>query len=299
LQGSPSNVFGIVLVIGAYFLFAMQDAVIKLLVADLAVPQILFVRSLVILLICTVLDRSTPLCALRSPLRLALSLRGVVLFGAWLLYYSSARWLQLAEMMTIYFASPLMVVVLAVPLLGEKVPPVRWAAIAIGFLGVLFACRPTDLDQPLPILMALTAAALWAYAIILIRGLVRAETTFVQMFLTSAMFLLACGMALPWLWVTPDGLQLAGLLLVGLLAGAAQYLLYEGIKHAPASVAAPLEFTALIWAFGLGYLVWGDVPVPAVFVGAGLIMASGLMIILAELRQARLDRPRSVAEPRI
>lgn len=278
---------GIALVMGAYLLFALQDAVIKLLVDEMAVAQILFFRSLIILAFCMIMERPVVARSVASPVRLAMVLRGFILFGAWLCYYTSARWLQLAEMMTLYFASPLLVAVLAVPILGEKVPPARWVAIMAGFGGVLLACRPTELDQPVPVLLALTAAALWAYAIILIRVLAKAESTFVQMFLTSSVFVVGCGLALPWLWRTPGPGDAVMLALVGLLAAGAQYMLYEGIKHAPASVAAPLEFSALIWAFGLGFLIWGDVPVPAVFGGAGLIMLSGVMIVIGELRRAR------------
>ena len=287
LPAKTSKVLGIVLVIGAYFLFAVQDAVIKLLVTDVSVPQILFVRSVVILLFCMLVDRRCVGRSIHSPVKMARFGRGLVLFGAWLFYYSSARSLQLAEMMTIYFASPLIVVLLAVPLLGEKVSASRWAAIAVGFAGVVLACRPTELDQPVPILMALAAAVLWAYGIILIRSLANAESTFVQMFLTSSVFLVGCGLSLPWLWVTPSGTEALLLLLVGLLAAGAQFMLYEGMKHAPASVAAPLEFTALIWAFGLGFLIWGDVPVLAVFAGAALIMLSGLMVVTSEIRRTR------------
>jgi drug/metabolite transporter (DMT)-like permease len=70
--------------------------------------------------------------------------------------------------------------------------------------------------------------------------------------------------------------------LVGLFGGAAQFMLFEGMKRAAASVIAPFEYTSLIWSFALGYLIWGDIPRPEVFVGAALIALAGLIIIGSE-----------------
>jgi drug/metabolite transporter (DMT)-like permease len=252
---------------------------VKLLVAGLPAVQVLFARSAVILACSVLADRRTPVRALRSPARGALLGRGLVLLAAWLCYYSAARHLQLAELVTIYYASPL---------LGERVPWPRWAALLVGFSGVLLACRPGDLrGQPRPIGLDLLAAALWAYAVVLIRRLARHEPTLVQMLLAASVFLVACGAALPWLWQAPGGTQLGLLLLVGLLGAGGQFLLYEGIKRAPATVAAPLEFTGLAWSFCLGFLVWGDIPDPAVFAGAGLILASGCLVVAGEWRDPR------------
>ena len=98
--------------------------------------------------------------ALVSPMRFRLLLRSVVIVIAWAFYYTAARYLQLAELVTIYFSSPLLVAVLAPLILKEQVPWSRWASVGIGFLGVIIACRPTHLHQPVPILLALTAARL-------------------------------------------------------------------------------------------------------------------------------------------
>ena len=84
--------------------------------------------------------------------------------------------------------------------------------------------------------------------------------------------------------------ELSLLLLVGLLGGIGQFSLFESARNAPASLTAPLEYTALVWAFLLGFLVWGDIPRPGVFLGAALIVAAGLLLLLKE-RQARAARP--------
>jgi drug/metabolite transporter (DMT)-like permease len=84
--------------------------------------------------------------------------------------------------------------------------------------------------------------------------------------------------ALLW-WRMPDGTQFLLLVSVGALGGVAQYVLFEGMKRAPVSIIAPFEYTSLVWAFALGYAIWGDLPRTEVFIGAALIVGAGLLIV--------------------
>jgi drug/metabolite transporter (DMT)-like permease len=279
---------GIALVTTSFATFAFHDAVIKWVVADFSPWQVLFVRSAVILAICLSIGRRrVVLHSFRSPIRNALFARAIGLLLAWLSFYTAAKSLQLAELTTIYFASPLLVAVLAVPILHETVSRMRWLSILVGFAGVLIACRPGDLSHAGAIGLALLAAALWAGSMILIRQIALREPTSVQMMTSSFAFVVMTSTAIPFTWKMPglwDGVMMIG---VGCLGAFAQYLLIEGIRRAPASVVSPLEFTALIWSFVLGYLIWGDVPGWYVFAGAALIMASGALIVAEEWRKAR------------
>jgi drug/metabolite transporter (DMT)-like permease len=292
-QGMTSTVVsGIGFAAVAYFLFSMQDATTKWLVAGFPVPQILFMRSLVIVPFC--LAFAGPRVAVRaavSPVRLQLAWRALVLIGAWACYFTAARELQLAELVTIYFSSPLLVAALAIPLLKERLTWPRWLSLAIGFAGVVIACRPgelgRDLGQALPIALALAASAMWAYTTILIRQVVHAETTAVQMLISNVTFLVVCGALMPWYWQAPTGTQLALMLLVGGFGAAGQFMSTEGIRRAPATVVAPISFSSLLWSFCLGLAIWGDLPSPAVFLGAGLILLSGLLVAGAEWRSLR------------
>jgi len=129
---------GIGLAASAYFLFSLQDASIKWLAAGFSAPQILFMRSVAIVPFCLAIGGPNLIVrAAISPIRLQLVWRSLVLLAAWACYYSAARYLQLAEMTTIYFASPLLVAALAMPILKERVPWSRWLSIAIGFTGVM------------------------------------------------------------------------------------------------------------------------------------------------------------------
>ena len=100
-------------------------------------------------------------------------------------------------------------------------------------------------------------------------------------------FLLLTGATMPWMWIAPD--MEGWLLMVGLgvLSGAGQYLLFEGFRLAPASAIGPCEYTALAWAFLLGYLIWSDVPSESVFLGAGLIVLASVVLVVSEHRRSR------------
>jgi drug/metabolite transporter (DMT)-like permease len=132
----------IALAVVGYFLFSVQDAAVKWLVADHSVWEILLVRSLTITLLCLAIGRA-PLArqVLVSTRKGPLLLRGVVILAAWLCYYRAARDLQLAELVTIYFAAPLMVTALG-DAGEEQVRWQRWAGTGIGFIGVIVAVSP-------------------------------------------------------------------------------------------------------------------------------------------------------------
>ena len=282
---------GIGFSVAGYFLFSLQDATIKWLATGFTAPQMLFMRSVVVVPFCLVLfGPGVAPRALVSPIRFQLLLRSVVIVVAWAFYYTAARYLQLAELVTIYFSSPLLVAALAPVILKERVTWARWACVCIGFAGVIVAVRPTQLHQPVPILLALAAAALWAYTSILIRQVVAAASTPVVMFVSNLTILIICGALMPWLWQRPSWTQLALMLLVGCFGMGGQFMSTEAIRLAPASVVAPISFSSLLWAFVLGLAIWGDVPDVAVFAGAGLILLSGLLVTGAEFWSLRRRR---------
>jgi len=176
------RLMGVLFAIGAYFMFSWQDAAVKWLATSYAVPELLFLRSITIVLLCLALGgRPLLIQAVASRRKLALLFRGAVILAAWLCYYSASRRLQLAEMVTIYFAAPLIITVLSVFLLHEHVRWQRWAATLLGFLGVVVACAPGGVGLSWPVVLVLLAALFWAYSNILVRQISQSETTVVQM----------------------------------------------------------------------------------------------------------------------
>ncbi len=271
---------GILFTGAAYFLFSMQDASIKLLVTGIAVWQIMFVRSITILVASAAIGgRRIFEDSARSPIVRPMLVRSAFTLAAWLCYYNAARYLQLAELTTVYYAAPIIVTVLSVIMLGEKVPMLRWLAVLIGFAGVFIACDPTHLGLSTPVLLVLAAALLWAIAVVLLRKTAMAERTMIQLILNNFYFLVFSAVPALLVWQTPGWEQLLLLISVGALGGVAQYVLFEGMKRAPVSIVAPFEYTSLVWAFALGFAIWGDVPRREVFLGAALIVSAGLLIV--------------------
>lgn len=286
--GRRPTAAGLLLALAAYFLFALHDALVKLLVAKIEAPEILFMRSLTVVVLCLSLGgRGVVTRGLFSPMRGKLLLRAALTFVAWLLYYSSARYLGLAEMITIYFASPLLIAVLAGPLLGERVTALRWTALGIGFVGVLLAARPGGSDPILPALCVGLAAIIWAYAMILMRQISAELRGWDQVFVIALLFLVGCGLTLPFLWKTPSLPDLLLMLGLGFVSTTAQLLLIRSVRFAQASAVAPMEFSGLLWSFVFGYCLFGDIPALGVFFGAGLILLSGAMVVLGEMRGDR------------
>ena len=277
--------------VAAYFLFSGHDAAIKWLVTGapgepaLVVWQVLFARSLFIVVVVLLAGRRRVLeRAILTPEKPRLLFRGAIILLAWLSYYSAARELPLAQLLTLYFAAPIITTILAAPLLGERVPLSRWISVGVGFCGVLVACDPAGLSFSFASVRVLIAAALWGFAIILMRQIARRETSLVQMLYANGGFLIATGIACLVRFVPPDARQVWLLVLVGAAGAAGQFCLFEGAARAPASVMASVEYTALLWAFVLGWAVFHDVPSPPVIAGAALILAAGAWLVFSERR---------------
>jgi drug/metabolite transporter (DMT)-like permease len=285
---------GMALGILSYSFFALHDAMAKGLVLDLPAPQILFIRSIVILAICLLMGRAQLLFDLvRSPNRVLILGRGLLTLAAWVMYYSAGRDLQLAEMTTLYYFAPVLTTILAVIFLREQLTLARVGAASIGFFGVIVAANPAGFSLSLPVIMVLAAALCWAIAMILMRTISRSDSTLVQVFAQNLLHAMVMGMVSIPLWQGMDAWQIALCLGAGLIGGAAQYILVEAARTVPASVLGTVEYGALIWSFVFGYLFWREMPATTVYVGAFLVVAAGLTLAISERRNRReiVDAP--------
>lgn len=282
---SKTVLAGVLSTVAAYFLFSLQDASVKWLVVSMPVIQILFIRSVTILAICVVIGRGQVVRqAIRSPIVKPMLLRTLLLLAAWLSYYNAARTLGLAELTTLYYAAPILITILAVPILKEDVPPVRWIAVVIGFIGVLLATDfiSTGLTLSWPVWLALQAAIFWAISTVLLRKTALSERTIVQMTVSNAMLGGFTGIGLVFYWVPVTSGQFLLAALTGVIAAVGQFAMFEGMRRAPVSILAPFEYTSLVWAFILGFVIWGDIPQHNIIFGAVLIFVAGVTIVLGE-----------------
>ena len=206
--------------------------------------------------------------------------------------FSAVQHLPLTEATAIQFASPLFMTALAALLLHEVVGWRRWAAVAVGFVGVLIMVRPEPGHMNLlGVALALGGALGSAGAMVAIRQITDTERgpTIVFYFTLAGTVLGLVGSAFGW--TMPDRLTLAMLIGAGLVGGVGQLFLTEALRLAPVGVVAPFDYTQLIWATLFGYLVWSELPHLTTVVGALVVAGSGVYILNRELRRFRAADP--------
>ncbi|UEL25655.1 DMT family transporter [Pseudomonas fluorescens] len=281
---------GIALCSLAYAFLALQDAAIKWLVADYSVFTLLFWRSLVVVGACVIAGRMGLLRrACTSVSRRLLIIRGLLSLLAWLLYYTAAKDLTLAEMTTLYFSAPIMVTLLAALILKERASRGQWVALLIGFVGVVIACRPSTMLDPVPIALTLTAALCWALTYIQLRQVDPTTSVLEQMLITNVVFVVCMALTLPWTHTPAPTPAWLGMLAAGLVGGIGQFLLFASFRRATATLLAPFEYTGLIWAFLLSSLIWGTSMDLSLIIGAVLIAVSGTLAMLSARHSESLD----------
>lgn len=201
--------------------------------------------------------------------------------------------MPLADAYAFIFATPLLITVLSVPLLGETVRWRRWSAVVVGFIGVLIMLQPGGDSFDLAAGVALLAASASALSITLVRKLSATETTASIAFYTNAAVVVVMGCLLPIGFVPPTFEDLALMALAGLAGGAAVMFLIAGYRRAQAAVVAPFQYSQMLWGVLLGWLLWGDLPSTAVAMGATIVVGSGLYILYREVVRAE-GRPEPV-----
>ena len=265
--------------------FAIQDAGVKWLSAEIAVLQILFLRSLVGLVF---LSASTSFSGEKISLRVSrpwlVAARSGINILSWVLFFTSLKYLPLATAIALFFSFPIFLALISVPLLGESVGIRRMLAIVVGFAGVLLITNPAS-GLSTPALMMLGAALGWAFVASLTRILGETENTTTLLFYTLLGFAVLLAIPQYWLWRSIEleaYLMIVGVAFFGVIA---QFAVTKAYAIASPSLIAPFEYTALIWSAILGYLVWNDIPDLYAIAGAFLIIASGIYIIHREAIQ--------------
>ncbi len=214
--------------------------------------------------------------------------RAVVGLSGMFCGFSALHRLPLTEATAFSFAAPLFVTALSAPLLREPVDRHGWAAVAVGFLGVLIMIQPQPGHMnPAGASFALVGAVCAAFAMITVREMGRTESGATITFYYSIAGCLVGLAGAPFGWTIPDTATLAGLAVMGLLGGTGQLLLTESLRVAPVGVVAPFDYTQLLWASVLGLVIWGELPRVSTLTGAVVVAASGLYIVLHETRRFR------------
>jgi drug/metabolite transporter (DMT)-like permease len=212
-------------------------------------------------------------------------LRSLLLFGSTLANFLALRQLQLAETSTIGFLTPMFVALMAGPVLGEKVGGARLVAIGVGFLGVLIATRPgTSAFQPIVLVAVAGVVCNSGYALAT-RRLAEHDSARTTLLWTQIAGIGLLTPLLPWVWRMPADLKTWALMAgMGVFASCGHGLLILAHQRAPAPVLTPFNYTQLLWMIVAGAVIFGDRPPATTLIGAGLVVACGLFLVLRERR---------------
>lgn len=281
--------------------FAVQDAITKYLAQNYAVPQILMVRYIFLAVFAMFLARGrgklrNSFRAARPWLQILRSLFIVVEIGVFAL---AIRYLPLADTHALMASCPLIVTALSFFILKEQVGIRRWSAVFVGFVGVIVILRPGFQAVEPAMLIALTAAGLFAVYNILTKIVSRdddPETSLLYMGLVGAAVLSVVG---PFFWVSPDGWDWVLLLVLGLTGTVGHLMLITALEMAPASVLQPFNYLMLVFASIVGFLVFGNVPDGYTVLGAGIVVGSGLYVFYRERQRAAAEKRRVPASGKV
>jgi len=286
---NPRNrLVGIGLMSITFVFFALLDCGAKWLVQTVPVLQVVFLRFFFHAALSTVMlapKIGVRILHTRRPkLQFLRAMFMPIMTG---LNFWALQYLQLAETGAIQFSVPIIIALIAAPLLGERMDGARWAAIGIGFVGVLIIVRPGTAGFHPALILSIINAVLYALFNLMTRQLAAhdsPETT--QLYSSVGATLAIAPFALASWQAPPGALHWALLVGIGLSGGLGHYLLAVAHRHAPASVLAPFLYQQIIWMVLLGYLVFGDVPDAAVAVGAAIVIASGGYLLWRERKRA-------------
>ncbi|ORE93632.1 hypothetical protein ATO13_13181 [Stappia sp. 22II-S9-Z10] len=298
--------FGVTLKILSVISFTIMLTLVKMMGDRIPVGELLFARNIfglipVVAVIAWTghLHDALKTTSIVGHVRRAIA--GMLAMGLW---FAALQHLPLPEATAIVYAAPLLVVVFAVFLLGERVRVYRWSAVGVGLLGVIVILVPqissgfdvADNARSLGAVLALSAAVFMALASVFVRQLAGKDSTS-----TIVLYFLMAGSVMTLLtaptWVMPTLPEFLALVAIGVAGGIGQLLLTQAYQHAEASLIAPFEYTSMIWVVLLGYFVFGEVPSVYVILGGAIVIASGIFVIFRE-RQLGLQRAeRKVGAP--
>ena len=219
-------------------------------------------------------------------------LRSGLLFVSAMLWVAAVAEVPLTTASAINFTAPIMVVILSIPLLGERVGIHRWAAVAVGFIGAMIVIQPGAGEVPVEVFYLAGAAFLFALYQIMTRKLTAIDSDATSSVYTVIVALVVSAALVPWHFEMPTtdtALVWTAFAASGLLGGVRHFLVIKAYANAPASVISPFFYGELVGVATLGYLVFGDVPAQTTWLGAVVIVASGLYIAQRERLSAKQD----------
>lgn len=284
-QDSSTGFKGIAAMITGMAFLIVSDALSKHLTQTHPIGQVICIRQFASLLFVAVFvgrRRGCGVSVLRPKNVRMQILRGLAFVCSSYTIVLSLSLLPLPTVTAITFAGPIMIALMSAPLLGERVAPAVWAATLLGFTGMLFIIRPGSAEFSWALLIPVAAAFASSLRDVLARILARTDDSIAILFWSSVIVATAAVPTAFWGWEAMSPGVWGLFLLAGLVNFCAHLLIIESYRLARAAVVAPFKYTSLIWSAVLGFVIWGDVPNGWVWVGAAILVVSGLWIARAQ-----------------
>ncbi|HQS10482.1 MAG: EamA family transporter [Rhizobiales bacterium 24-66-13] len=281
-----STLAGIGLMCLAVVCFALCDATAKWLSGHINVFMVVWARYVVQLVLALVLFNPWTVPGLMRTRRPWLQLfRSALLFACTALNFCALQYLQLDQTVSIMFSTPFFVALFAGPMLGEWIGVRRWAAILVGFAGIILVARPGVGGIHPAALLMLAAAVCYSLYGITTRMLAATDASQTTLVYSSLVGALAASVPLFWMWETPrEPLVLGAMLELGAVVGAGHFLLILAHARAPAATLSPFIYTQIISMIILGWLLFGNLPNAWTLTGAAVVVSSGIYLLLQERR---------------
>ncbi len=292
----PQNILrGILFMCAASAIFPIMNAMVKHLSAELPTAEIVWARNLSHLIFVTLLFAPKRGWRLAETQRLKSQiLRSCFLLGSNVFYFTAMATVPLAEASAISFVSPFLVALIAAFVLKERVGIGHWIAIGVGFVGALIIIRPGSGDLPWQAVFVLGSSLCYSTYQVMTRGVAGDDSPETSVFYASLVGSVLTTIAVPFVWQTPASLQtVIELTSLGVFGGLGHYCVARALMWGPAPVISPFQYVQLLAASLFGYFIFGDVPSMWTYVGAVIIIGSGVSIALRARREEQAARKAS------
>ena len=270
--------------VSGMFTLVLMDAVAKWLVeADISPVQVLAIRSWIIVsTILLVLFVRKQLDVLKTRRPIAHGIRGALGFAAPLCFFPALKRLPLADATVVFYASTFILTAMSSLVFKEHVGIHRWGAVVTGFAGVVIAVDPAGDGEVSTYLLVLCSALVYSLLLLTGKRLTERDSITSLVFSFNLMIGIVATVLLPLVWIPVSWTIVSILCLLAFFALCGHYLLTIAFSKAQISAVAPFEYTSLVWATLVGYLFWLDIPSLRVWIGAAVIVASGVYVIHRE-----------------
>jgi drug/metabolite transporter (DMT)-like permease len=288
LSGSSNPLLGLACMALAVVSFPFLNASVKYLTVDYPIPQVIWFRYMGhLIFMLAVFMPSNGWRLFATNFLWQQLLRSLLLFGSTLCYFSGVSYLPLATGAAINFTGPFIITALSAKILGEKVGKFRWGAVIVGFAGALIIIRPGGTTFEWPMFFFVGSTLCYSFYQILTRMTVASDSSATTITYTAIVGAVISSIAIPFFWTDPMNIWHGVLFFsIGVMGGFGHFLVIKALQFAEASLLAPLNYGQLVGAVLFGYFVFSDFPDFWTWIGAAIVVASGLFIAYRERKLA-------------